>query len=414
MPTDAIAAFVAGLALGSLVLAWWARRRQAHARAVAQRSLREARQELEAELSLQRQLSNRLATVEQLVDEALVYVAADDTVTGASPAAMQWFGLSASGPAGRRPPTTMAALHSIDLAAMVAHATKGPVEPQRLRIGDRLLFARAAPLPEGGVVLALRDVTNVERLARARRDLVSNVSHDLRTPLTSLGLLVEALTASVVTQSDPAQTLVARIGEQVALLNGMVQVMLDLDRIESGHAAFRLRPVLLLRVAKEAVAALGPQTEQRQVTIMLHVPADLWVLADVPYLRRGLTNLLQNAVQHSPAGGQVVMQARRRAGGTDGFAVIEVLDEGSGIPPADLERVFERFYRSERSRAGAGSGLGLAITRHIVEGHGGEIEARNRAERGAVIRFSLPICAPGTGTDLPGEPPETDRSAAER
>ncbi len=399
MFANPVAAFAAGLVVGAMVILWWALRVRAQWEAMSERALRAASHEVAAEHARRQALAHRLSAVERLVGEALVYIEADNTVLGASPAAAKWFGLAALGLPGRRPPTTMIALRSAELTALVAEAADGATEPQRVSFGERLLSARAAPLPDGGVVLAIRDITEVERLARSRRDLVANVSHDLRTPLTSIGLMVEALEDGALNDAGLAATLLARIGEQLETLNEMVQAMLDLDRIESGHAVFRLQPVRLLGAVAEAIAALGPQIAQHDTEIELHVPEDLWVLADANYLRRALTNLLDNAVRFSPANGRVRVTGMIGGEPADSMAVVQVVDDGPGIPPGDLQRVFERFYRSERSRAGMGFGLGLAISRHIVEGHGGHIKASNRPGHGAIIQFTLSLAEPPPDPD---------------
>jgi two-component system phosphate regulon sensor histidine kinase PhoR len=245
------------------------------------------------------------------------------------------------------------------------------------------------PAPQGEVVLAVRDETNVERLARARRDLVANVSHDLRTPLTAIGLLVETLADSGLEDVTLARTLVDRLSEQVATLNALAQQLVDLERIESGQALFQLQPVRLLELVSVAKASLDPQFAEYGVSLELTIDEDLKVLADRPHVVRLFTNLLDNALRHSPEGGTVNVAA---SAATEVDRVeVTVADEGPGMAPDDLDRVFERFYRADPSRSGKGAGLGLAIARHIVAGHGGEIRAEHAPGGGALLRFTLPV-----------------------
>jgi two-component system, OmpR family, phosphate regulon sensor histidine kinase PhoR len=386
---DNWAALALGVLLGGLGATWWLLRRQARLEALTRRALRAAGREVEQTRSQLALLAERLAWAERLVSEALVYVSPDGLVVGASPAAREWFELDVDERG--QVPSAMAALRSAELAALVERVRAGEEEqPQRVRWAGRVLGARAGRLPGGGVILALRDETDLDRLARARRDLVANVSHDLRTPLTSMGLLVEALTAGGVDQPERARPLLDRIAEQLAVLNALVEGLLDLDRIETGHAVFQLRPVDLHGLLSEVTEGLRPQLDQGQVRVVAGLPAEAWVLADPAYAGRVLTNLLDNAVRFSPAGGQVRVTARPGDGDEAGHWVIAVADEGPGIPPGELDRIFERFYRADRARSGVASGLGLAIARHIVEGHGGTIRAANRPEGGAVFRFTLP------------------------
>jgi two-component system phosphate regulon sensor histidine kinase PhoR len=378
----------AGTVLGGVLCWWWLRRRARAREALLERSVVAAARRADASAARVATLEARFAVLEAMVGEALVYIGRDGTVRGASPTAVEWFDLNITSPGGA-PLTAMAALRSAELLELVEAGLNAQSETRLVRHGNRVLRAHAAPLPDGAL-LVLQDETDRERLARARRDLVANVSHDLRTPLTSIGLLVDALADGAVDQPALARSLVARIGEQVAALNSLLEGMLDLDRIESGQALFRLRPHRLTELVESALSALRPQVEQQAVTVTVAIPGATTVLADAPYVVRVITNLTDNAVRFSPPGGVVTLTASGGSGDEADLVVVSVADDGPGIPPADLERIFERFYRSDRARTGSGSGLGLAIARHIVEGHGGTIRAENRPERGTVFRFTLP------------------------
>lgn len=378
------------IAVASFAAATWlANRRLAPRLAAAERARLEIERNLVAARSATQASRDRLSIVETLVGDALVYFDAAGLLAGASPAALSWFDLGGGANAAEPRRSAMAALRSADLAELADAGRTGPTDAHVVRAGGRTLVARAAPLPDGGVVLAMRDDTELERLARARRDLVANVSHDLRTPLTSIGLMVDALAADGQPPAQSAQ-LLRRIGEQLAVLNHLVAGMLDLDRLESGHAVFQLRPAALSELVTTALGSVRPQIEQRDVKVEVSVPADTMVLADAAAVLRLLTNLLDNAARFSPQGGVIRLTADAGPAETHDLVTVSVADEGPGIPPADLERVFERFYRTDRSRAGTGAGLGLAIARHVVEGHGGSIRAANRPLGGTVITFTLP------------------------
>jgi len=343
----------------------------------------------------------RLAAVERGVSEGLVYLTPDLKVDGASPSARVWFELD---PAGR--PSLLAAIRSVELAEAVRIALAEGTQLGAFRLGGRTYRMRVEPAAEGGAVLAIRDDTDRERLARARRDLVANVSHDLRTPLTAIGLVVEALAGGALADPALGPQLVATLGEQLVTLRALADGLVDLDRLESGQAHFRLQPVTVRSLARAALASIAPQFDQRDVRLATDLPARLRVLADPPHVGRVLTNLLDNALRYSPAGGTVRLAATPAPDGSPepDRVEISVTDEGPGIAPSDLDRVFERFYRADRSRTGKGAGLGLAIARHIVEGHGGRIVADHAPGGGALLRFTLPAAEAPARVDQPNRP----------
>ena len=254
-------------------------------------------------------------------------------------------------------------------------------------LNGRPFLARATP-QDGALALALSDVAELQRLSRARRDLVTNLSHELRTPLTSLRLLADTLQTAVGQDPATARDLAAKVAAEVDLLHQMTQEMLDLAAIESGRQVVRLVETPLLDLAQEAAARLRDQAERRRLRLALEVPPDLVVLADREQAARAIGNVLHNALKFTPKGGQVRLWAR--AGEEQAVLVVE--DEGPGIPPEDLERIFERFYRSEMARGTPGTGLGLAIVRHIMQAHGGRVWAENRRPpaRGAAFCLAFP------------------------
>jgi two-component system phosphate regulon sensor histidine kinase PhoR len=249
-------------------------------------------------------------------------------------------------------------------------------------------MARTALLAGGGLVLALQDVSQVQRLGRARRDFVANISHDLRTPLASIRLLVETLQAGAISNALVASDMLNKISLEVDALSQLARELLDLALIESGQMPLKLQPTDLRELARTQVERLGPQTQQKQQTLEVDIPGGLCALADGEMIGRVLSNLLHNACKFTPEGGRISVRARR-----DGEDVtLLVTDTGPGIPPEDLARIFERFYKVDRARGQSGTGLGLAIARHIVEGHGGRIWAESRLGHGATFSFTLPVC----------------------
>jgi signal transduction histidine kinase len=223
---------------------------------------------------------------------------------------------------------------------------------------------------------------------RARRNLIASVSHDLRTPLTSLRLLVEAIDDGVV--EGPADTADAlrRAKGYVTTLSTLVDDLFELARLEAGDISWTLSQVRVAELIDETVEAFRPLAEQKGLVLTESVPSDVAPVRGNPEkLQRVLYNLVQNAVRHTPQDGTVSL----RAEGDAGFVRIEVADDGEGIPPEQAEQVFERFFRGgDGARNGTGAGLGLSISRAIVEAHGGRIWVEPREGRGSRVIFTLP------------------------
>ena len=235
-----------------------------------------------------------------------------------------------------------------------------------------------------------------ERAARdaadnARRDLVAAVSHDLRTPLTSLRLLTQALHDLDGDEAQRRQDL-RGIATHLAALSALIDDLFELSRLEAGDISWSLEQVRLGELVEETVSALRPEAERGAIAVRAEVPSDLPpARANAEKLQRVLFNLIQNAIRHTPADGSVTV----RASVVSEALEIEVADTGTGISAPERHRVFEAFYRggSASARPPGGAGLGLAISRAIVEAHGGRIWLAD-SERGTCVRFRLP-CAPG-------------------
>ena len=232
---------------------------------------------------------------------------------------------------------------------------------------------------------AERMTARLAREERARRELVAAVSHDLRTPITSMRLLVDALDDQLVEGEDRAAYL-RRIGVHVRILSALVDDLFELTRIETGEISWSMSRVRLDALVPEAVDALRTEASAKRIDMRCDVAEGLDpAQADADRLRRVLFNLIQNAIRHTPADGSVVVLAERVGPRLE----VEVADSGSGIAPDDRERVFEPFAQGEdRAQRGDGAGLGLAIARAIVEAHGGDIWLEE-SPVGTRVRFSL-------------------------
>jgi signal transduction histidine kinase len=246
-----------------------------------------------------------------------------------------------------------------------------------------LALAGAALAAALAVSLAMEDSSR-RQIEEARRQMVAAVSHDLRTPLASLRLLVEAIDDGVAT-GETRERYLGEMRTHVEALTALIDDLFELSRIEAGEISWTMRQVELRELIGETVAAMRAPAEARGVALSAVLPAEAVLAeANAEKVQRVLFNLIQNAIRHTPADGSVTVRARMAGAGVE----VEVADEGEGIPAADGERVFEAFYRGDESRSEEGAGLGLAISRAIVEAHGGRIWLDDSGH-GARIRFTL-------------------------
>jgi two-component system phosphate regulon sensor histidine kinase PhoR len=347
-------------------------------------SLRTMHTELERrfqELTVEREESAML--IEAMADGVL---AADPAgrVTAMNSAARLLLGYSS----GATLPPLEQLFHEKRARDLVAEILKGEdVDQRELELGDRTLLATGRRLPDGGSLLVLRDVSQLRRLEAVRRDFVANVSHELKTPLTSIAGYAETL-AQETPPGQPRQ-FADTIVHNARRMQRLVDDLLDLSRIESGGWRPQPEELELGRAIQDAWEAVVEAARHRGVTVAASPEtAQQRVWADAEALHQVFINLFDNAIRHTPAGGRITVAAPK-----DGAAIsIEVADTGSGIPAEHLPRIFERFYRVDpaRSRDQGGTGLGLAIVKHLIEAHGGRVTAESALGQGTTIRFSLP------------------------
>ena len=285
------------------------------------------------------------------------------------------------------------AVNSPDLANLVEVAlTEHDSLEEQFVIDDVYYRARTQVVPFAAnrryVAVAMQDVTNLVNLNRARRDLVANISHELRTPITRIRLIIEGLflDADRPKRKASIQSLKEIAMETDALL-WLSQELLDLSMIESGQAIMRLVPTPLTQVVDEAIERLFAHAEMKDLTIDSQIPRHFGVLCDDDQLKRALGNLIHNAIKWSPPNQAITITASD----LEDEVSVSVMDKGPGVPEDLRERVFERFYQADVSRSGdEGTGLGLAICKHIIEAHGGRIwaEGNSHGEGGHFV-FTL-------------------------
>jgi len=269
----------------------------------------------------------------------------------------------------------------------------GEVEVGTVR--RRSFSVTAAPVRAAGAssaVLVLHDITELRRLERVRRDFVANVSHEFKTPLTAIQGFAETLLGGALDDKANRKRFMEIIREHAQRLARLTDDLLKLSRIEAGRLELESRPVSVAALVNGCVETARLKAESKGLRLTVGLPEDLpAVRGDAVQLGEVLQNLIDNALQYTPPGGRIDVTAY-----SNGHEVIfTVADTGIGIPEADLERIFERFYRVDaaRSREAGGTGLGLSIARHIVDAHGGRIWVESAVGQGSRFRFSIDSAA---------------------
>ena len=230
---------------------------------------------------------------------------------------------------------------------------------------------------------------DLERTEKLRRNMVADIAHELRTPLSNLSGYLEAIRDGIV---QPDEATIASLNEEAATLARLINDLQDISISDAGELKLIVQPDDVGRLAKDAVTAIQPKAVAKNLAVTADVPPDLPPAnIDSHRIRQVLNNLLENAVAHTGTGGRVTVTVRHRGE----RIYLSVADNGEGIPAADLPFIFERFYRVDKSRTRAtgGSGLGLTITRRLVEAHGGTIEVESQPGRGSIFTFDVPLAA---------------------
>jgi two-component system phosphate regulon sensor histidine kinase PhoR len=263
-------------------------------------------------------------------------------------------------------------------------AFETPVDRDYLQvIGTRL----KPSLPEFTLLL-FQNLTTQRKLETVRRDFVSNVSHELRTPLASLKALTETLQEGALNDPPAAQRFLSQMDDEIDNLTQMVQELLELSRIESGRVPLQKKMVSPLQVIEPAVQRMILQALRSNLALTINCPTDLpQIEVDSSRLQQVLVNLIHNAIKFTLPGGSILVSAMS----SEKKIIFSVKDTGIGIPPDDLSRIFERFFKADRARSSGGTGLGLSICKHLVEAHGGKIWAESRPDEGSTFSFSIPL-----------------------
>jgi len=321
------------------------------------------------------------------MEEGLLVLGGDGRCTACNPAGAKMLGIPAERIVGRHVSELLPALAPADGVTRFAG-------PQLYEVGSRAI-AVSRPVqdrPGGLSVAVLRDVTEVLDVERLKRDLVATVSHELRTPLTAIRGTVDLLDGGDAGSLSEVQArLVNLLRANADRLRLIVDDLLDIGALDGGRVEFDLDDADVLEIARRAVDEVAAQAAAAGVSVSLRGEGSAMAIVDAQRIRQVLDNLVQNAVKFTPRGGQVEVSIRPRAARIE----IVVRDNGIGIPPDEVERVFEKFYRTRRGEHVArGTGLGLPIARSIVELHGGTLRAESDGQSGTVMRAEIPTEPP--------------------
>jgi two-component system phosphate regulon sensor histidine kinase PhoR len=357
------------------------------------RHLNETAQHLEQTMAALREERNRADAILRSMAEAVAVVDSAERVVFANAAFCAIVCAEAAHCEGR---TLLELVRQPDLPLLIRQALReervvtGEVE---LAVGGehlRNFVVTAGPVRgAGGAVLLLHDISELRRLERVRRDFVANVSHEFRTPLTAIQGFAETLLGGALSDPQNNRKFLEIIRQHAVRLGRLTEDLLKLSQIESGKLELEFRPVEVRPLLESCLETARLEAEPKHLALSCECPEEIPpVRGDAQRLREVLQNLLDNAVRYTSEGGRVCARART----ANGVVEISVEDTGIGIPHAEQQRIFERFYRVDaaRSREVGGTGLGLSIAKHLVEAHGGRIEVRSEVGRGSIFRIFLP------------------------
>jgi two-component system phosphate regulon sensor histidine kinase PhoR len=262
-----------------------------------------------------------------------------------------------------------------------------------LEISPNKLFVQGITTPmedvfPGGVLIVMQDLTQLRKLEKVRSDFVSNVSHELRTPLASIKALTETLQEGALEDPPAARRFLGRMEIEIDNLTQMVQELLELSKIESGRVPLRRQFISSSEIIDKVVERMQVQAERSGLSLTADYPVDLpQVFADPERIGQVFVNLIHNAIKFTRPGGKIFVHAYSDRG----RVVFKVQDDGIGIEPDALQRIFERFYKIDRARSSGGTGLGLSISKHLIESHGGRIWVESEIGKGSAFFFTLPL-----------------------
>jgi two-component system phosphate regulon sensor histidine kinase PhoR len=347
-------------------------------------------EQIQNQLKALEQERNKLSNVLQEMNDGVLIIDQEGVIQLANPAVAKMLGLPDQDLLGKT--ISQVLPHTQFHESWQRTRDKKETQTSLIEIQPKKLYIQCMTAPletigKGAVLMLLQNLTRQRYLETVRRDFISNISHELRTPLASLKALTETLQEGALEDPPAAHKFLMQIENEVDSLSHMVSELLELSRIESGQVPLRLRPASPYEILQKTLDRLGIQAERSGLKVVIDCDPNIPpVLADPSRLEQVVGNLFHNAIKFTPAGGQIILSAKPQ----NGNVLFCVSDSGIGIPADELPRIFERFYKTDRARAGGGTGLGLAIAKHVVEAHGGTIWAESIESQGSKFFFIIP------------------------
>jgi two-component system phosphate regulon sensor histidine kinase PhoR len=332
----------------------------------------------------------KLVTVLSNLTDGVVMTDSEAKIMLTNPAVERLFNFKEANAIGR-PLIEVVLDYEIDSAVKKCLNTATEQTVQLDSTTGKFLRVIVVPVTISGTTAALilfQDLTELRNLQTMRRELVGNLSHELRTPIAGIKVMAETLKGGAIKNKKTADDFLARIDDEVDRLTQMVSELTELSRIETSGAEFRMSHTNLNRLIEEVVTQMSPLAKKQKITIAADLFRDLPTIeADQERIRNTIVNLVHNAIKFNRPDGRIEISTR-----VDGnSAIVSVSDTGIGISAEALPHVFERFYKADKSRAKDGSGLGLAIAKHTIQAHGGRIWADSDEGKGSTFSFSLPL-----------------------
>ena len=330
-----------------------------------------------------------LATVLTNLTDGVVMTDDEEKLLLTNPAAERLFNFKKENVNGQ---PLIEAVHDYEIDEIVKKCLSTTHEQTaQLETNGRFIRVIAVPITTGrsySTLVLFQDLTELRNLQTMRRELIGNISHDLRTPIAGIKAMVETLQDTAIDDKQVALDFLIRINGEVDRLTQMVTELTELSHIETGKAELRRVPTNLNYLIEEVVGQMRPQAESKPVTITTDFNSNLPVIkADKDRIRQTLTNLVHNAIKFNNPGGKVTITTTF----DNESAIVSMSDTGIGISKEDLPHIFERFYKADKARSQGGSGLGLAIAKHTIQAHGGSISVKSEEGKGTTITFDLPL-----------------------
>ncbi len=338
--------------------------------------------------------NNRIHAILNSMVEGVIAVDKDTRILWLNPTAENIFNISQKNAQGR---IFLEVFPNNDIAEIIALVLKkGELVSKELTLiwpVQKTFQVNASPIFESkvtsGCLLVIHDITEIRRLETMRRDFVANVSHELKTPLTSIKGFVETLLEGALEDKENSVNFLKIINTHADRLNTLINDLLDLSHIESKGIVLKKEKLVIAKLVDEVMLGFKSQAKNKAVEIRAELPQSLEILADKSKIEQVFTNLVNNAIKYNKENGSVRIYSEQL---TDTIKIV-VEDSGPGIPAKDLSRIFERFYRVDkaRSRSLGGTGLGLSIVKHIIELHSGSVGVESTEGLGSKFWFTLPI-----------------------